>query len=97
MPELQEINKKYGKRINLISISIDRNIQLWKEVVKKEEMNWENLCDGLGSRSPVAIDFNIDSIPRLLVLNEKGIILYDSNSSDISLRQFLEENIPIHN
>lgn len=97
LPELKEINEKYGKKINLISISIDRDIPLWKEVVKKKEMNWENLCDGLGSRSPVAIDFNIDSIPRLLILNENSIILYDSNSSNIRLSQFLEENIHISN
>ena len=43
IPNLKLFNTKYGKKLNIVSLSIDDHYEFWKKAVEKENMPWLNL------------------------------------------------------
>lgn len=91
LPELRQINALYGDSFNILSISLDRDRDLCKRFITSNQMDWDNICDGLAGRSDIAVDFNIMAIPRAFVCDSEGYVIYDSAYSDIGLIRFVEE------
>ncbi|MFD2553546.1 TlpA disulfide reductase family protein [Sphingobacterium tabacisoli] len=90
MPELIEIHKIHKNQIKVLSISLDRNLELCKQKVNELGMNWDNICDTQAGRSPTIINYNVKSIPRILVCDKEGIVIYDS---DIDKKESLKDFI----
>lgn len=78
IPELRRINNKFGDKVVLLSVSLDTDRNKWKEFVNKHKMDWQNICDGLGGRSPINVNFNIRGIPRAVLCDSDGLVIYDS-------------------
>lgn len=59
----------------IVAISLDNNESTWINGIKNLEFNWAiHLSDLQGWKSPINVLFNIDAIPRSILIDEKGII-----------------------
>jgi thiol-disulfide isomerase/thioredoxin len=81
MPELKKVEKLYvDKGINFINLSIDENNASWKKAFKQiglVEKNSFLLIDGFNST--LSKKYKITSIPRYMIMDEKGdFVLYDA-------------------
>jgi len=77
-PAMANLKEKYrdNKSVKFIWISVDLDKNKWDKAIKKVNLNPENsLWVPEGINSVFAEDLAINSIPRYLILNEKGDIL----------------------
>lgn len=84
IPVLKKIAKKNDK-IFIVSISIDENIELWKQKVEDLEMFWTNIhCKQ--QNIDLKKDFFITSIPFNILLSQEGEII----RKNITMEQLLK-------
>lgn len=91
MPELKSFLKKYGSQgFEIITISIDADKQNWIEAVKKNEL--EKFRNVLANDEIHKKYSNTrQPIPSMLLINRRGIIIWNSMSPTIGLSEILEE------
>ena len=75
IPSLKKLEEKYKKdKIVFVSVSVDEDKKAWEDMVKNDKLqgiqvwavSWKNqLCQ----------DFNINGIPRFILIDSKGLIL----------------------
>ena len=78
IPFLNKLEEKYKeKNISFVSISIDKlkNIEKWKNMIKSKEMGGIQLIAENAWESEFAVALNVESIPRFVLLDEKGNII----------------------
>ena len=78
IPFLNELEEKYKeKNISFVSISIDKlkNIEKWKNMIKSKEMGGIQLIAENAWESEFAVALNVESIPRFVLLDQKGNII----------------------
>lgn len=77
IPHFAKIIKKYkDKKIKFISISIDSNSMKWKSFIKNEdEVGSLQLIDVRAKDSPAVRAFQINGIPRFVIIDPEGKIL----------------------
>ena len=75
--ELREIYKKYKKNkyIGMLGISLDVDKQQWKDAIKRDTLDWEQVCDFGGLNSEVAKQYSIYKMPANILLSSDGKIL----------------------
>jgi thiol-disulfide isomerase/thioredoxin len=106
IPALKELEHDYeGKNIAFVSLSVDDNQahqnswevanQKWRAMVKDKELGGIQLLAPQGWESPFIKAFQINSIPRFILLDTKGNIINPNapRPSDKKLRALLEELI----
>ncbi len=72
VPELKELTKKYrSDSLVLISISVDKDEQAWRDFVAKKGMDWLQFRD---SDHKILDAFSVKAFPTYLVIDEEGII-----------------------
>ena len=76
IPYLRELYKKYkDKGLNITSISIDPDKNKWLETLKIENMEWEQLIVSPSSLSELQIHFEINSIPKSYLYDDKNKLI----------------------
>ena len=91
-PMLEKLEKQFeGKPIRFISISIDKNIDAWKEKVKKE--GFKGILLYAGSESSFCKDYKVNLIPHFILLDRNGRFINArmTRPSDIETYKMLEE------
>ena len=94
MAKLYEHYKK-DKRIQLISISMDRDRSLWLKKNKEDKVTWPQFIEPDEFKSDLAKAFDITFIPRFLLFDKDGKILSlnaPRPSSD-DIIEWIEKNI----
>lgn len=85
--EVPRLNKLYGKYKNkgleIISISLDDNINNWQRAIKRVDAPWIHLSDLKGKPSALSEAYCVDVIPRSLLLDENGSIIGVNMSGQI--------------
>ena len=80
IPHVKELAQKYGDRLQIMSISVDEEEDAWRKAMKEEQMPWAQYRLAPGDQFNTAGRLlNISSIPRLILLNEKGEIVCSTN------------------
>ena len=78
LPELKQLYEKYHpKGLEIVSLSIDKNIESWKKSVEKNEINrWNHIYIGKENTKADSIrkSFNFNAIPGFILINREGII-----------------------
>jgi thiol-disulfide isomerase/thioredoxin len=91
-----KLKKIYGlyktKNFEIIGISIDKNLNKWKEALVKDELSWINLIENKDFFGPVAKKYNIQSIPTNYLISPEGIIVAKDISAE-DLEKFLQGNL----
>ena len=62
LPELSQI----------LGVSIDQNPDAWKQAIKEDQTPWKHVLD---QRSEVAKTFGVSSVPRVFLIDPKGVIV----------------------
>ncbi|WP_456420683.1 thioredoxin-like domain-containing protein [Lutibacter sp.] len=77
-PDLKSIYEKYNsKGLEIVGLSLDKNIESWKKSVKKNNINtWNHIYIGRQNVKGDSIfkSFNVRTIPALILINKDGII-----------------------
>lgn len=84
--ELISIYQKYRPRgLEIISVSLDDNLEDWKKAIGEDGMIWENASDLKGlSASPIAKTYFIQMLPYTLLLDkENRIIAKDLHGNEL--------------
>ena len=70
-------NKYHEKGLNIISVSLDRENQKsrWIKAIEKDNLSWYNVSNLKYWQDPVALMYNITSIPATFILDDKGTII----------------------
>jgi thiol-disulfide isomerase/thioredoxin len=97
-PELVRVYSKYkdrdftrGTGFEIVSVSLDRNEEAWREAVETDGINWTYvLGDMLGARTQSAIDYGVQMIPANFLLDKNGVVIA-SNLRGEALEEKLKE------
>lgn len=95
IPYLKEVEEKFhGQNIEFISISVDdeKDHEAWKAMIAEKEMGGTQLFATNSWESDLAKDYIINSIPRFILIDDKGLIV-DANAprpSQPELTELLE-------
>lgn len=75
--ELREIYKTYkkSKHLGMLGISLDIDKQQWKDAIKRDTLDWEQVCDFGGLSADVAKQYSIKQLPANVLLSPEGKIL----------------------
>lgn len=84
LPKLKKLYQAYKQRgLKVVYFNDDDNVTRWKEHVSKNRLNWINVSEKLKpSVSKIPTSFGVYSVPTCLIINKKGIIIYNSDESD---------------
>lgn len=77
-------------KIDIVSISIDENVEKWKKATIEEKVPWENYYDFLSIKRTVSTIFAIDEIP-VNFLYDRNNLLVQKNIGDNSFYEFLKK------
>ena len=90
--ELKELYKKYkkNKNIGMLGISFDVNKEQWKDAIKQDTLDWEQVCDFGGLNSETAKQYSVQQIPANILLSADGKILA-KNLHGEELKKKIEE------
>lgn len=81
IPEIKLIHEKFKhKKFKILSISIDKVKEKWIIALKKEKMEWDNVLDIRAFDSPIALEYEINSIPNTFLIDENGVIIANNPS-----------------
>ena len=59
----------------MLGISLDLNKEQWKDAIKRDTLDWEQVCYFDGFNSEVAKQYTIRQIPANILLSADGKIL----------------------
>ena len=70
-------NELHPKGLNIIGVSLDNpnGKEKWIEAIKKDGLTWPQISNLKGWQDPIAVMYNIKSIPATLLLDKDGKIL----------------------
>ena len=84
LPKLKKLYQIYKQKgLKVIYFNDDDNVIRWQEHVSKNKLTWINVSEKLKpSVSKIPKSFGVYAIPTCLIVNKKGIIVYNSDQSD---------------
>lgn len=79
MPRMKETYQKNREKLDIISISIDKNKSQWEKSNSKLILPWESVLDNQAIEDKLEYKFNITSIPRFILINKNKELIYNGN------------------
>ncbi len=68
-------NKYHEKGFDVLGVSLDREINAWRNAIKQDGLPWHHISDLKGWQSAHAALYSISSIPQTLLLDREGKII----------------------
>ena len=68
-------NEFHTKGLNIIGVSLDKDAAKWKEAIAKDGLTWSHVSNLQFWNDPIAVLYNIKSIPATYIIDEKGVII----------------------
>ena len=84
---LKTYNALHDKGFEIIGISFDQDKKKLDTMTKQKEMPWPQYFDGEGWKNKFGTQYGIDSIPRMWLVDKKGMVV------DTNARQDLEKKV----
>lgn len=81
IPEAKNIWSDFKKQdFVLLGVSLDKDLETWKDYVMKQKMSWIQVADGKFWDNSAAVLYGIGSIPSVWILDKEGnVALKDVN------------------
>jgi thiol-disulfide isomerase/thioredoxin len=81
IPQLKQIYVEFkNSNIHMVSVSLDDKKEIWKSLLQKEKMDWEQLIADSTLLEEVKNSFKFDAIPLVVFTDSKGVEI--TRSSD---------------
>ncbi|AWI26925.1 TlpA disulfide reductase family protein [Flavobacterium pallidum] len=68
-------NEFHAKGLNIISVSLDQDAAKWKEAIAADKLAWAHVSNLKQWKEPIAMQYNVKSIPATFLLDSRGIIV----------------------
>ena len=81
---LKEVYKNYNEKgFAITSVSLDNNLNKWKEATIKDGLQWLQLSDLKGWENEAAKRFGIKAIPMNILVDENGVVIGKNLSANM--------------
>ena len=88
IPDLQQAYHTYNEMgFEIVSVSVDRKEEKWKEALEKYDMPWPQISDVKGWESELAAAYNVTFVPFNLLIDENGVIIAKNLHSKVLHKQ----------
>jgi thiol-disulfide isomerase/thioredoxin len=67
--------KYHAKGLNILSVSLDKEASAWKAAIAKDKLTWNHVSNLKEFEDPIALQYGINAIPCIFVLDAKGVII----------------------
>ena len=68
-------NKYHDKGLEIISISLDKSEEKWKQAIQADGLTWNHVSHLQFWQEPIAKRFGVRAIPAAFLLDENGVII----------------------
>lgn len=80
----KKITNYKSKKIEMISISLDRDEKKWREASETDNILWANYIDSNNSKSTYYNDYNFNSLPTIFLVDKNAKIIKKIDYLDLS-------------
>lgn len=88
--ELVPVYEDYKSRgVEIYQVAVDTDKAAWARTVKAQGLGWINVCDGLGTASPVVGTYNVAKLPTMYIIRD-GQLVNGQAADGRSLRSVLD-------
>lgn len=63
----------HSKGLEIYQVAVDVDKAMWARAVKDQNLDWINVCDGLGMNSPVISTYNLGKLPVSFVIADGNL------------------------
>ena len=85
-PELVEFNRKYGSKVKLVSVALEKDARAGLAAAQKDGFTWEYQIveeSQFVMMNGIAQDYGVSSIPTLFLISPEGILLGSKSLKEI--------------
>lgn len=76
VPNVKAVYDKYhDKGFEILGVSLDDKAERWTAAIQQHDLNWLHVSSLNGWKCPVAVRYNVTSIPRTLLLDKEGRVI----------------------
>ena len=68
-------NEFHAKGLNIIGVSLDNDLQKWKNAIAKDKITWIQVSNLQEWNDPIARMYDINQIPSTFLLDASGKII----------------------
>lgn len=94
IPHVKELHEKYGDKLCILSVSVDKEEKAWRKAVDEEQMSWTQLLASKSGTRTLQKSYNLTSIPYMLVIDKEGKIICATHDPNV-ISSVLEANIKL--
>lgn len=92
IPSVKKLHANLGDKLNIVSVSVDRQRKAWEKAMDEEKMTWQQYIVPATSGKALTAGYMVRYIPSLVVIDPDGNIqLYTSDPDEA--HRYLEEKI----
>ncbi|UCH96741.1 MAG: TlpA family protein disulfide reductase [Candidatus Aminicenantes bacterium] len=75
MPYLDQVYQQFkDKGVEIVSISLDSNLDRTKEYIKQTKLQWKHSCSGQVWQDDTVKRYGVNSVPSLWLVDQKGVL-----------------------
>lgn len=92
IPQIKKLYENEGQKLNVVSISVDKDHNAWKKAMQKEQMPWKQFLLPLGETyAMLDKKYNLQAIPVWVLLDGSGKVVdqhvgYDPGKNAVDLK-----------
>lgn len=68
-------NELHSKGLNIVGVSLDKDINKWKEAIAKDKIEWTQISNLKEWKEPIAMQYQVEQIPTTFILDSQGKIV----------------------
>lgn len=82
-PLLAEFEKELGPQgLTIVGVSVDKECDRARSMVQHFNVNWPQLCDGMGLAGPIAQDYLVEATPAYFVIAADGTMVGNTTAGE---------------
>ena len=92
IPKMKAFRDAHSDKVQILGISNDKDVEVWKKAIVKYEMNYPNILIGKGDKDFVS-KFNVQGFPTKILISADGTIVYRETGENEDFYKKVEEII----
>lgn len=74
VPSLKKLAQEMAnqQQLRMVSVSIDKNMEAWKQAVNEEKMPWQQLAVDASTRIKIEAQFDLNAVPQIFFMDNKN-------------------------